>query len=136
MIKEKAFTRIRGCIIDHMLQIKIDTPDVGILGHNEIEGGSGASTDIDQLLDAFKSLVSIQDLLHDQGRVIGHGSVEDLVEPGISSMVFKCSHSIGLVERDPTVQDCFFKVVPENKIWLLRLVDCVNKCNISKFGTD
>lgn len=50
-----------------MRQIKVDSPDVRELGDDHAEAGSGASTDIDELLETSEAGVGVQHLLQEKG---------------------------------------------------------------------
>lgn len=104
--------RKSGGIVNHVRQIEVNALHRGVLGDDHAEDGSRASTDVDHGVESLEALVSLEDLLHREGGVLGHASVEHLVEPGVRAVVLERGHSVRLVERDPAVEDCILQVIP------------------------
>lgn len=95
-----------------MREVKVDALDMRVLGGDHVEGGTNATTDIDEHLNFFEALVKLQEFLGGDDRVVLHALIEHLVESGVGAMILECCHTISLVEGNSPIQHRILEVVP------------------------
>ena len=81
-----------------MGHVEVDSPNVGIPRHYEIQSRPNSSSHIHQFLNLLKTLLGIQNLVHEHVRIIRHSPIENPVESLIDGLVLECIHSMGFSE--------------------------------------
>lgn len=63
--RERDFTRMGGCILDHLRQIIVYAPEIWELVQYEAEALADAATHVDNRLHVLEPLVRLEDLVHE-----------------------------------------------------------------------
>lgn len=82
---------------------------------DHVNGDPKTATNIKKAFNLIKTFVTLKELVHNNSGVIDHGSIENMIEPGVEAGIIKGVCAMNPVERNTPFPNRIFKLRPKNE---------------------
>ena len=96
----------------NMRQVEVNTLNMLVFGCDKVKGHSQTTANINQSAKVLKTLVNLEDLLDNNGGVIVHSRVENLIKPWIQAWVIESMGSMDSIKWNSPFKNCIFQLGP------------------------